>query len=250
MYMPAAVTPVDLPDLVAFWDFQEPAGTPRIARGHADLALCEANGPISRSADGVFGPYAAQIERGQWLSLPRRAAGALDLSGPTAQVSVVAWVKRSATWSPECEAVAGLWDETRAMRQYCLFLNLRIYNSRDQVCGHVSSVGGPTPGERYCMDAAIGAAPVPVERWQCVAFTYDGASIRAYLQGQLDARPARNPYAYPGGIFAGGEHGADFTVGAVHRGGTMGNFFAGRIGGLAVYRRALTAHELAALAGP
>jgi hypothetical protein len=244
------VLPTSLPDLVAFWDFQEPAGQARLAHGRPELALREGNGPVERADTGIFGPHAAQIRRGQWLSLPRAAIAELDIHGPAAQVSVVAWVQRHGPWSPECEAVAGLWNETRASRQYCLFLNLRIYESRDQVCGHISAVGGPTPGERYCMDAAIGATPVPVERWQCIAFTYDGQAARAYLQGCLDARAGRNPYPYPGGIFDGGPAGADFTVGAVHRGGEMGNFFAGLLGGLAIYRRALRPEELHALAAP
>ena len=60
------------------------------------------------------------------------------------------------------------------------------------------------------------------------------------MVGRLDERPGRNPYPYPGGIFDGGPAGADFTVGAVHRGVEMGNFFAGLLGGLAVYQRALS----------
>jgi hypothetical protein len=40
--------------------------------------------------------------------------------------------------------------------------------------------------------------------------------------------------------------GADFTAGAVHRAGEVGNWFVGWLGGLAVYRRALAVNELAA----
>lgn len=45
----------------------------------------------------------------------------------------------------------------------------------------------------------------------------------------------------------GGPSGSDFTVGAVDRFGTMGNFFCGRLAALAVYDRALTPAEIFAL---
>jgi hypothetical protein len=51
-----------------------------------------------------------------------------------------------------------------------------------------------------------------------------------------------------GGLHNGGPNGSDFTVGAVHRSGEMGNFFCGKIAALAVYRRALTPAEMFALA--
>ncbi|MNL87858.1 hypothetical protein D3C87_2172410 [compost metagenome] len=60
-------------------------------------------------------------------------------------------------------------------------------------------------------------------------------------------RETYNPYAYPEGLYAGGAAGADFTVGAVYRSGAMGNFFAGHLGGLAVFNRALGDEELARL---
>ena len=60
--------------------------------------------------------------------------------------------------------------------------------------------------------------------------------------------PAGNPYEYPGGLLDGGENGSDFTVGAVHRSGEMGNWYVGLIGGLAVFNRALSDEEMAYLA--
>jgi hypothetical protein len=69
-----------------------------------------------------------------------------------------------------------------------------------------------------------------------------------YVDGRLDALEHYNPFPYPDGLFDGGDTGADFTVGAVHRGGEWGNFFGGRLGGLAVFNRALSDGELRALA--
>lgn len=241
--------PVDVPGLVSFWDFQQPAGEARLSQGPYRYALHEQAGPVQRIEGGIFGSYAARLGPGQWLSAPRAAVPALNLHGPQAQVTVVAWLKREQKSNPkECEAVAGMWLETGKCRQYCLFLNLRIFDSADQVCGHVSAIGGPTPGHPWCMDASIGQTPVPFDQWQCAAFTYDGQFARSYLNGRLDPRRDRNPYPYPGGLFAAGADGADFTVGAVHRSGQMGNFFQGALGGLAVFSRALNAQEMETLA--
>lgn len=232
-----------IPSLVCFWDFQEPAGSPRISRGACAYALREAAGPVARVDDGVFGPASAELKAGQWFGIPRAECPALDIHGSEAQVTVVAWLRRYRKREVQCEAIAGMWNETRRQRQYALFLDLRIHQAGDNVGGHVSATGGPTPGYPWCMDAAIGASYLTYFDWHCVAFSYDGKTVRAYLDGELDHRVGFNPYAYPGGLFDAGPAGADFTVGAVHRGGEMGNWFTGRIGGLAVFDRALSDAE-------
>jgi len=98
------------------------------------------------------------------------------------------------------------------------------------------------------MDSAIGATAVPFNDWHCTAFTYDGSHIRAYLDGTLDQRPRMNPYAYDLGLHDGQPEPCEFTVGAVHRHGEMGNHFVGDLGGLAVYDRCLSDDELADVA--
>ena len=242
--LPSAVA---LPGLISFWDFQEPAGADRVARGPHAYKLREAAGRIARVDGGVFGAHATELRRGDYFVIPRAECPALDLCGPSAQVTVVAWLQRQRKREVQCEAVAGMWNESAKQRQYGLFLDLRIHQAGDNVAGHVSATGGPTPGYPWCMDAAIGAGYLTYFDWHCVAFTYDGNFIRAWQDGRLDPRVGFNPFAYPHGIHNAGPTGADFTVGAVHRGGEMGNWFVGRLGGLAVYSRALNANELLAL---
>jgi hypothetical protein len=151
-----------------------------------------------------------------------------------------------------------MWNE-HGLRQYALFLNLAIHDSAQQVGAHVSNHGGATPGYRYCMDAAIGDTSVPFEKWCCVAMSYHQGEARAWLDGRLDVRLGRNPYSYPGGIFDAGPGGAAFTVGAVRRpdaidargndsGSSVANSFCGVLAGLAVFDRALDAHEMLQLA--
>ena len=242
------VNPEKINNLVSFWNFQEKEGDKRISQSDYKYELREGNSPIERIGDGIFGDYSAKIEEGQWFYIPRAECPALNISGKNAQVTVVAWIKRGVKKFSQCEAIAGIWNETEKKRQYCLFLDLRIWESSQQVGGHISGVGGATDNYKYCMDAAIGKNAVPYDEWQCVAFSYDGKKISAFLNGELDERPTQNPYAYDLGIFEGKENGADFTVGAVDRSGEIGNFFVGQIGGLAVYNRALTSDEIRYLA--
>lgn len=244
------------PDLVAFWDFQEAAGEPRMSKGGATVfALQEKKGPVERADGGVFGPHAAEIAYGQRFQIDRKDVGALDIHGKDAQVSVVAWVMRKdpRVW----QAIAGVWDETRKKRRSCLFIyastatradEMKRYPVKNRVHGHVSAVGGPTPGQEYCITYSSGATEIPMAQWQCIAMSYDGSASKVFVNGKLDSWEFRNPFPYEDGLFDGGADGGDFTVGAVHRGGSWGNFFGGRIGGLAVFKRALTDAEMLEMA--
>lgn len=233
--------------LISFWDFQERAGERRKAKGPYPYELIEGGGAVERTDDGIFGPYSADLKLGDWFRLPRADCPALDIHGPDAKLTVAAWINWADIESKGCQAVAGIWDESRRKRQYCLFLDLRIWDSRSQACGHVSSVGGPTPGYKYCMTSAIGQTPLSKAEWHFVVFTYDGRQAKVYVDGVLDEREMYNPYDYPEGLYDGGPDGADFTVGAVDRSGEIGNFYTGLLGGLAVYNRALSAGEVADL---
>ena len=220
---------------VCFWDFTDGLRD----RGYGGYALHSSPGGIPFAEDGVFGPRCPEMGEGRYFVLPRSECPLLDFSGERSRLTVVAWVKRNPKAVEECQAVAGMWNETLRKRQYCLFLDLRIWKSAQQVGGHVSATGGPTEGFPYCMDAAIGATPVSMDAWHMVGFTYDGGQATAVLDGAVDLRGTRNPYAYGRPLFKPESGGADFTIGAVHRGGEMGNWFSGLLGGVAVFGKAL-----------
>lgn len=237
------------PGLVAFWDFQEDAGQDRVS---GEYALKENNGPIETAQGGIFGSRSARVRRGQWFSIERAKLGRLDVHGKDAEVTVIAWIYRESK-SP-WQAIAGVWGETRRKRQYCLFLSattatradeMKRYPVANRIHGHVSSVGGPTPGFRYCVSYSSGATTIPLQQWCAVAMRYDGKDSRVYVDGRLDAWEFRNPFPYSDGLFDGGVEGEAFTVGAVHRGNEWGNFYGGRLGGLAVFDRALSDDEIA-----
>lgn len=253
---PASGHVLAVPGLLTFWDFQEPAGTPRRGKGAHAADLLESRGEIMRAEGGIFGPWSARIDSGKFFSVPRGKLGPLDIHGKAAQVTLAAWVKRESNryW----QSIAGVWDETHKKRQYMLFLNARSRTDhrimqrvecRDLVHGHISSVGGPTPGEEFCITYASSHTPVSFDQWHLLVLSYDGRKIRVHLDGRLDAETGFNPFPYEEGIFDGGGDGAPFTVGANHVAGIENNNpFTGWIGGVAVWDRALADEEIAALA--
>lgn len=232
-----------IPSLVSAWDFAEESGDRR-GRGPRPCSLHERGGAVPRASGGVWSPWSARFTPGARLEAPHAEAPQLDLRQ---EVTVLAWVWREPKDHVECQAVAGRWLETDRSRQYCLFLDLRIHGSAEQAALHVSSIGGPSPGERWCMDAAIGATAVPLGSWHSMIGTYARGEARIYVDGHLDRRERFNPYAYPGPLH---DARSDFTVGAVHRGGSWGNWFTGRLGGLAVFANALDPATVARLGAP
>jgi hypothetical protein len=250
------------PGLVALWDFKEKEGHTRKACGMGKFPLKEVNGSLPRIDEGILSGYSAQFSGKSYLLLPHAKTKELNIHGPGQGVTVIAWVK----WSGEQTGfVGGMWNEYQdgGKRQYGLFVSLPYYNGANQVCGHISLTGKPTPPFPYSIDYSASKQQVEKQQWQCVAFTYDGKEIKSYLNGKFEPREpelinhtkgfegypdgliqTKNPYHFPAGM---GNNGSDFTVGAVLLKAGMGNFFKGQIGGLAVFNRALTDQEINAL---
>lgn len=238
------ILPFDHPSLLAFWDFSE-ARWPYVSKGQHAIELKPQAGPMEHVDDGPFGG-GVRFREGQWLRSLRTDCAALDIHSPDATVTVLAWIRRRPKSDGRCEAVAGLWDEMRRCRQYALFL--AAMNQRDRQVGHVSDVGGPTPGDPYCQTGSVGETRLPFDQWLAVGFSYDGQQVSSYLNGKPDGQWERNPEPFTAGLYNSGLEGADFTVGAVRRSNAPGdfdNFFVGDLGGLAVFDRALDETEIA-----
>jgi len=245
--------------LVAFWDFRDTSGHP--AAGSAKEVKLNAYGPARFVKEGPFSGWAMELDGKGYWSIEHKNSGMLDIKNNA--VTIIAWVK----WSGGTGFVAGKWNEYSdgGKRQYGLFVSLPYYNGEDQVCGHISRNGGPTAPFPFSIDYSASPQKVPVNEWVCVAFTYDGNYIRSYLNGVFEERKPelvmhtagfledhpqgltqiKNPYHYPDGM---GNNGSDFTIGAVQLKGGMGNFFKGKIGGVAVFNRALDDKEMKRLA--
>lgn len=241
----------DLPGLRAYWDFAErrPPFVSHVGRHVLG------NGPGSdvRRCDDRAGGVAFN-GRTDFLTIAAPALGDLDLAS-AGECSVLAWVRRA---SKGMHFIAGVWQEEddHPARQYGLFVSLPLYGGTDQVCGHVSATGGPTPGYRYSREYSASVSTVPCDEWHHVSFTYDGHRILSYFNGLAESRRtytdplgntySKNPYLFPDGLNPSVQ--ADFTVGAVRLTNGMGNFLHGRLAGLAVFDRALTEGEIAAAA--
>ena len=269
-----STSPLDIPDLIAFWDFQPSGeGSDLTSRGPNRYTLQAMNGPVRRENDGVFGPASLEIERGQWLRIKREDCPALDIHGKE-EVSVVAWIKRRA--DNHWQYIAGMWDEGdkrfkgkvsgegegAPARQYALFLNghkqadyksLTRADADKQVHGYVSDSGGATPGKPFCFSYATGETYIEKDTWYMIAYTYDHQALRVYVNGKLDRNDNYNPFYWDQPIHDGGKDGADFTVAQRsvpswpdYPEGKPGNEvgFGGVLGGLAVYKRALAPEEL------
>jgi len=248
--------------LVALWDFKEKEGHARKACGMGKFPLEEVDGTLPRTNEGPLSGHSAQFSGKAFLRIPHAKTGKLNLFGPGQGVTVIAWVK----WSGEQTGfVGGMWNEYQdgGKRQYGLFVSLPYYNGANQVCGHISLTGKPTPPFPYSIDYSASKQQVEKQQWQCVAFTYNGKEIKSFLNGKFEPREpelinhtkgfegypdglvqTKNPYHFPAGM---GNNGSDFTVGAVLLKAGMGNFFKGQIGGLALFNRALTDEEMKAL---
>lgn len=242
--------------LIAYWSFTEDDGS-FISKGKEKILLQSAGKKLQMAGEGPLSGKSIQLDGNEYLYIPYAKTGLLNVKNNA--VTVVAWVK----WSGEQNGfVAGMWNEYEdgGKRQYGLFASLPYYNGANQVCGHISRTGKPTPPFPFSIDYSASKQEIPANTWSCIAFTYDGKYIRSYLNGIFEKREpeliqhtkgfdgypegltqSKNPYFFPDGI---GDNGSDFTVGAVVLKSGMGNFFKGQIGGVAVFDRALTSREL------
>lgn len=251
---------VDLPGLLCFWDFQQKADDGYVSRGAYAYKLQPKNGPITTSEEGVFGG-SLQVRQGQWLMIPRAECPGLNLHGQD-EVTIVAWIQRKS--DADWQYIAGMWNERDAKRQYALFTcaarqtNFETMDripAKHQTHGYASDVGGATPGKPFCFSYASGETKLPKGKWTMIAYTYDHEFLRVYVDGELDEKPGFNPFAWDKPIFEGGKDGADFTVARQ----CLPNWphypnaekpmlrqgFGGKLAGLAVFKRALSADELA-----
>ena len=187
--------------VVAFWDFQQATEVaPGVFEWHDlvagyTLQQYNASWPVQRSSSGngtsgpanPLGNYSAEFRHGQRLEAPRTSVPTVaSIAGPNATVTVVAWVQLLDPLQGG-SYVGGVWQENTAARQFALFLDgTGGCPVKDGLVAHVSAEGGPSPGEQYCRSRACGATTLAPGAWHCLANVYDGAAIRAFVNGTLD----------------------------------------------------------------
>lgn len=186
------------PNLVAFWDFAEEAGQPRVSKGTEQKhALLEAIGKIERVEGGPYSGFSTKLDGSDYLRVPRKDIGNLDIHGKDAQVTLftvirVDEMKKGIT-------VVGIWSEGKGAnddsgtRQYSLLLNMGMYGGPKRLVPHISSEGGVTrraDGSAFpwCADYAVNNSEIPVGKWITLGSTYDGKYLRAYFNGVMEER--------------------------------------------------------------
>lgn len=275
------------PGLVGFWDFSEPAGEPRVSRDTpAAHVLKEVNSAVPRIDEGPLSGHSARFDGSHFLRIEHDDTGDLDIHGPDAAVSIIAFVRLPRITG--AGMVAGMWyegegrDDRSGSRQYGLLLNTPAYGGPDRVTPHVSSEGGPSRRADgswlpWCVDYAVNVSPIALNEWVSVGFTYDGEVLKAYYNGVMEPREVdpeadrrtdryfhetpdgshrgMNPYYHGRGLFGYDPElhadekpagGADFTVFASYAVGRI-RTLEGDIGGLAVFDRALDEREMKAI---
>lgn len=186
------------PGLVAFWDFAEEAGEPRLsAGGKAVHALTEVGDPIRRACGGPYSGFSADLNGTQYFRIPYAETGELNICGPEAQVSLFAVVRIIDL--NKSRSIGGMWaegkgrDDDSGSRQYGLLMHMPTYGGGFKLTPHISSEGGVTvraDGSKlpWNGDYAVTRSNVPEEEWCTLAFTYDGTYIRAYINGVFEER--------------------------------------------------------------
>lgn len=267
---------LNLPNCVAFWAFQDGPGVDPVDAKNGYVLQRTGDVLPDVVSGGVFGEKALYFHDGGLFAskvgnppaIP--ATSALDISGPSAQFSIVTWFRDYAfPYAPldyaKSKFVAGLWDETDpGHRQYAMFLSVGD-DAEDRVISYfcsLSNAGGASFNDGFPDDiynhewAGSGQAPLVNDSVMHLAVaTYDGLSARAYLDGEFEPytygdHGVRNPYASGdgGGVAGGPALNGDFSVG-IHK--VVGNWttqFTGVIAGVAVFDRALSDQEIADIA--
>jgi hypothetical protein len=145
-----------------------------------------------------------------------------------AAITIEGWVYETGDQSGY-EGIAGTWnDEGGNFRTYLLWV-------RDRTLEFIVS----TDGLSYQRAAEV--EPFPADGWAHVAGTYDGTTIRLYQDGvEVASAPLTGQIA---------TNDAPFLFGMTFGGSVGANHWHGLIDELTVYKRALTAAEIAAIYG-
>jgi glucose/arabinose dehydrogenase/PKD repeat protein len=197
------------PGLVGAWSFDEPSGAQV-----ADASGRGNHGTISgatRGAAGRFGGALSFDGVNDWVTVADSAS--LDL---TSGMTLEAWVNPA--------ALGSAW-RTALLKEHGGTLAYALYAHN----------GGSAPAG-YVNAGVNGTSALPIGTWSHLAATYDGTTLRLYLNGtQVATR------ALTGAL--------QVSSGALRFGGNgvwLDEFFSGRLDELRVYNRALTAAEVAA----
>ena len=201
---------VGAPGLVAAWAFDEGAGT-----STADATGGGHTGTLSNAVWSASGKFGSAISFNGTSSLVRVAdAPALDF---TTGMTIEAWVLPS--------VLSGWRTVLLKERGNDLTYGLYAWDNAPRPASYVSTGGIGLE--------ATGTAGIPLNTWTHLAATYDGATLRLFVNGtQAGTRALAGAIAVTNG---------ELTIGGND---PWGEFFAGSIDEVRLYNRPLTAAEI------
>ena len=201
--------------LVAAYGFNEGTGTSLLdqtGKGHTGTIA----GPVW-TAQGKFGSALTFDGVNDWVTV--NDANDLDF---TTGMTMEAWVFPTASRSS--------W-RTVVMKERAGELVYSLYAASDTNVPTAYAVPAATSQSLE----ARGSAAVPLNAWTHLAATYDGTTLRLYVNGSLvGSRAVANPLLTSTGVLRFGGN------------SVWGEFFAGRIDEVRLYNRALAAAEIQA----
>jgi hypothetical protein len=203
--------------LVAAYSFNEGSGTTLVDRtGNGRTGTL--SGPTWSSA-GKFGGALSFDGVNDWVTVAD--ANALDL---TTGMTLEAWVFPTSSGG-------GSWRNVIIKER----TNGEVYNLYANTTPDVPTIYVVRAAQTGAPLDASGTSTVPVDVWTHLAATYDGTTLRLYVNGlQVGTR------AVSGALVT--------STGALRIGGNAvwGEFFRGRLDEIRIYNRALTAAEIQA----
>ncbi|MDI6858731.1 MAG: sialidase domain-containing protein, partial [Dehalococcoidia bacterium] len=221
---PTATTdPCGADGLVGYWAMEEGSGTTVF-----DSSPPANNGALYGNATwvspGKVGSYALSLDgSGDYALVPDD--GCLDIAGP---ITLAAWIK------PTKSAAATQYLIKKAVINNTSGYELSL-SSAGKVFFRLNQVSS---GNTYRIDSTT-SYPLNGSAWIHVAATYDGSTMRIYINGEENATPVAGPAAIVTNNQALG-------IGAESNGAST---FQGQMDEARVYNRALDACEIRVLAG-
>ena len=269
--------------LVGLWTFQEDrvgrsTVTSKVGSQSVVLMARGSKTVVKDDEDpGPFGP--SLVLDGATVFVKDGDLGALDVSKTGDEVTVIAWVKDTAGNHDDTGSTAAAFRggshcdgaPPYAARQYGIYFDAHGWPwSKGRLTPHIGAQDGGSPGYTFNRDYAASARKyftgTGQGQWHMEAMTFDGAQIIAYVDGITDILRAvpEPPATYFGGSHTSLEQVVDrnpftlrkginrsatakrFTIGATVSSPTDGglSFTTGKLGGIAVFNRALSAQEV------
>ena len=212
--------------------FHFAAGTHEIQNGAWQDKTHKATAQVVGALVRPRRPHRRTVVHGRGLSEPGQGARRRPKTAPRGEMTVTAWVRLDDT-AERCGIISYLSDERSQSQGWMLG-----YNQRTFTFALSAGAGGDT---QHRLTVIPSRSTIETGRWYYLAATYDGRTMRLYVNGELEneSETQSGDIAYPTD--------ASYLIGGcVHRGSM--NLMEGSLFEAKCYARALAPAEIQAVA--